>query len=326
MKSYGFLFFLLFCTLVGEPAVWGLVSVESEEKEIPSFDGTLLSGTLVTPPQKAPYPLLIIIPGSGPIDRDGNSPVLPGKMNTYKMLADSLRKYGIATFRYDKRGVGKSTTEDFREDSLRFDHYWRDVVAIARSFRTDPRFSSVHLLGHSEGGLIALIAAQHLEEASSLVLVAPQPKRADSLILEQLERQGPMLVPAAEKILRSVRKGERVDSVPPIFFSLFRPSVQPYLFSWMQYEPREEISKVSLPILLICGETDIQITCESISALAEAAAAVRFVRIAEMNHVMKQVATQEMQQQQKSYTDPTVPLAPKLLHEIRLFLHDGQPK
>src|SRR5690606_10718547 len=118
--------------------------------EMPAGGGTL-HGTLLLPAGSAPSPVALIIAGSGPTDRNGNSPLLPGQHNSLRLPADGPARQGIATLRYDKRGIAESAYPGLREADLRFNTYVGDAVALLSRLRGDARFSRVSIVGHSEG-------------------------------------------------------------------------------------------------------------------------------------------------------------------------------
>jgi len=120
-----------------------------------------LAGTLLTPSGSGPFPLVVIIAGSGPTDRDGNSPLLPGANNSLRLLAEGLAERGIASLRYDKRGVGGSRAALAGEAELRFTTGADDAAAWVTKLRADPRFSTITVVGHSEGSLLGMLATQH---------------------------------------------------------------------------------------------------------------------------------------------------------------------
>src|SRR5262249_9864701 len=130
-----------------------------------------LRGTLVLPASDKPIPLVVFFAGSGPTDRDGNTGIIRGKNDCLRMLSDSLRNQGIATLRYDKRGVAASQRAAKAEADLRLTTYSDDAVAWARKYRHDARFSTMTFLGHSEGALIGTLAAKQ-EKPDGLVLVS----------------------------------------------------------------------------------------------------------------------------------------------------------
>ena len=153
--------------------------------EVKLKDGTM-SGQLETPQGEGPFPLMVIIAGSGPTDRDGNSVALPGKNNSLKMLAESLAAEGVASIRYDKRGVGKNASLAGKEEDLRFGHYIDDAAAWVQFAKTDERFSKVGIIGHSEGSLIGMVAAEKTD-ADAFISIAGAGRPIDQILLEQLE-------------------------------------------------------------------------------------------------------------------------------------------
>ncbi len=208
----------------------------------------ILEGSLIVPNEKNSVPVALIIAGSGPTDRDGNNPAMNN--NSLKMLAEALSKNGIATLRYDKRGIGKSQKAGQKEDELRFEHYISDAEAWAELLKNDKRFDRVIIIGHSEGSLIGMIAAQE-NGIDKFISIAGPGFSADKSLIEQLKSQPPEVLNIALPIIYKLRQGETVDDVNPLLYSLFRPSVQPYMVSWFKYDPAEEIAKLKIPVLII---------------------------------------------------------------------------
>jgi pimeloyl-ACP methyl ester carboxylesterase len=154
-------------------------------------------------------PIVLIIAGSGPTDRDGNSGALPGKNNAYRMLANALAADGIASLRYDKRGIGESRTAGIREANLRFDMYVDDAVAWVSQLHGDTRFSRVIIAGHSEGSLIGMVAANKAH-ADAFVSVAGVAHRSSEVLRDQLRPQigaMPELWQGSETILTALEAG-----------------------------------------------------------------------------------------------------------------------
>ena len=276
-------------------------------------------GTLQLPAAKLPVPVVLIIAGSGPTDRNGNTPALRGSNNSLKMLAAGLAARGIASLRYDKRGIAASRTAAGKEEDLRFNHFVEDASAWAKKLRADPRFSTVTIAGHSEGSLIGMVAAREAE-ADAFVSIAGAGRRPPDIILEQVRGQlSPELLVHTERILGQLSRGVAPDSVPPVLFALFRPSVQPYMMSWFQFSPTDEIAKLRIPALIIHGTTDIQITEGDAKLLADAYPAARYVAIEGMNHIFKE-APADRQLQMKVYSDSAAQVVPRVLDEIFVFV------
>lgn len=278
-----------------------------------------VSGTLLVPAGGGRMPVVLIIAGSGPTDRDGNSAAMGGKNNCYKMLAEALGAEGIASLRYDKRGVAGSAVTGLQEADLRFEHFVEDAVAWIGYLRKDTRFATVSVAGHSEGSLIGMLAVRQAK-ADAYVSIAGIAKGAAGILRDQLRPQigaMPELWDGTEAVLSSLEAGKTVDTLPPAiaavpgFAGLFRPSVQPYLISWFKYVPSAEIAKLTVPTLIVQGTTDIQVTVAEAKALAAAKPDARLEIVDGMNHVLKAVPSDAVKQR-ASYGDPALPIAPEV--------------
>jgi alpha-beta hydrolase superfamily lysophospholipase len=284
-----------------------------------------IAGTLTVPAAPGKVPVALIIAGSGPTDRDGNSSALPGKNNAYKLLAAALATGGVASVRYDKRGIGESQAAAAGgEAALRFDMYVDDAAAWVEQLRRDARFSKVIVVGHSEGSLIGMIAARKAK-ADGFVSIAGPARRASDTIRDQLRPQLaklPELQKNSESILTSLEAGNVVDPLPqaiqsvPGLVSIFRPSVQPYLISWFKYVPTTEIAALTVPVLIVQGTTDIQVDPGEAKTLLKAAKpSTEVLLINGMNHVMKE-APADRTQNLAAYSDPNLPIVPEVPRAI----------
>jgi pimeloyl-ACP methyl ester carboxylesterase len=283
-----------------------------------------IHGTLLRPSAAGAVPVALLIAGSGPTDRNGNSAILPGPNNSLELLAEGLARQGIATVRYDKRGVAASAAAITREADLRFDHYTDDAVAWIAKLKTDPRFSRVSVIGHSEGSLIGIRAAR-VGGAASFVSLAGVGRRASDVLRGQLRPQlPPALWTESERILAALEAGRTADSVPQPLAALYRPSVQPYLISWFAYDPAREIAELRIPVLIAQGTTDIQVGVPDAQALEAAKPDADLLIVEGMNHVLKLVPA-DPAKQQASYADPSLPVAPQLIERIGAFLKATRP-
>ena len=272
-------------------------------------------GTLLLPKSTKSLPVAIIIAGSGPTNRDGNSPAIPGANNSLKYLAEGLAAQGIATLRFDKRGVGESVNALAKEEDIRFDHYIDDVVLWGQKLRADKRFSTLTIIGHSEGSLIGMVAAQKLK-ANAYVSIAGTGRSMVTVLQEQLKPALPPDVFAqADAIMKELVAGNTVKNVPPGLAALFRPSVQPYIISWFKYDPASEITKLKIPVLIAQGTHDLQVKIEDARALAQAKPDAKLLVVEGMNHVLKATPA-EREKQLKSYSDPELPVVPELIAAI----------
>jgi uncharacterized protein len=278
-------------------------------------EGTLLMPA--SPPGKVP--VVLIISGSGPTDRDGNSPALSGQNNSHRLLAEALAKHGIASVRYDKRGVAKSRIANLKEGDLRFETFVQDAASWVSFLRNDVRFGTITVAGHSEGSLIGMLAAR-AARADGFVSIAGIATGAADLLREQLRQKltaSPELLKASEEILVALQAGKTAEA-PPALAALFRPSVQPYLISWFKYVASAEIARLTIPVLIIQGTTDIQVPVSEAKALQAAKPDARLLIAAGMNHVLKQVSDPD--KQLASYSDPTLPIDPDVPQTIGEFV------
>lgn len=279
-------------------------------------------GTLELPSAKTPVPVVLIIAGSGPTDRNGNSKALPGQNNSLKYVADGLASHGIASLRYDKRAIGESAAAAAKEDDLRFDMYVDDAAAWIKQLRADKRFSTVSVAGHSEGSLIGMIAARQAG-ADGYISLEGAGRKPQAILVEQLTPQLPAEMLATTKhLLDLISAGAPPDTttVPAPLMGLFRPSVRPYMISWFKYDPAVEISKLKVPALIVQGTTDIQTSMTDANALAAGYPAGRFLTVEGMNHVLK-TAPPGRGEQMPAYTDPSIPVVPRLIDEMSSFVN-----
>jgi uncharacterized protein len=292
-----------------------------------------LYGTLLFPLSKRKVPVVLIIAGSGPTDRNGNSPVFKGPNDSLKLLAEGLAAHGIASLRYDKRGIGESGKEMLlaakntkkmpREEDIRFDAFIDDAVLCGQKLHNDKRFSSVTIAGHSEGSLIGMVAARKLP-ADNFISIAGAGRPVGQILLEQIKPQfTPELFKQSEEIINLLVAGQTPSSVPPQLNMLFRPSIQPYMMSWLRYDPAKEIAALNVPALIIQGTTDVQVTVADARLLAAGAPKAKLFFVEGMNHILKQVS-KEAENQTASYSDPTLPVSPTLIKEISRFVNKAK--
>ncbi len=283
-------------------------------------DGTM-SGQLETPQGEGPFPLMIIIAGSGPTDRDGNSQALPGKNNSLKMLAENLAAEGVASIRYDKRGVGNNTSLAGKEEDIRFDHFINDTAAWVQFAKNDERFSKIGIIGHSEGSLIGIMATKKTD-ADAFISIAGPGRPIDQVLLEQLEEQLPAsLLDESKSILDALKQGKQVQTVSPELQILFRPSVQPYIISLMQYDPAEQLQKLNSPVFIVNGNRDIQVSITDAELLHNAKKGSRLLIVENMNHILKD-APEDREGNMATYSNPELPIAKGLMDGIIEFLKD----
>ena len=262
-------------------------------------------------------PVVIIISGSGPTDRDGNSAMIKGKNNSLQQLAIGLANSGIASLRFDKRGIAASSKAMTSEADLRFDNFVTDVLEWISLLKKDKRFTSIIIAGHSEGSLIGMIAANG--NADKYISISGAGIRADVLIKEQLETQPQLVKDASFPILDSLAQGFEVKKVNPMLFSLFRPSVQPYMISWFKYDPQLEIAKLKIPVLVAQGDNDIQVSVGDAELLKKSNTHAELIVVKGMNHILK-IVPEDKSENIKSYGNPDLPIAAELVAKIVSFI------
>lgn len=274
-----------------------------------------VEGILVLPGGSEPAPILLLHVGSGPTLRDGQSAA--GNDNYFAQLADSLVQRGIGTFRYDKRGMGASSGSRIPEQDFRFDMQVDDAAQWIRTLREDARVGRIVLAGHSEGALV-LALAHHQAPADAYVSIAGAGRPAAVVVREQLARQLPEpMMEQVDSIFAALLRGETVDDTPPFLAALFRPSVQPYLISWLPHDPAEIVSRIEAPVLIVQGTADIQISVEDARLLADANPRARLALIEGMNHVLK---VPEQDDPQRGYGRPELPISAELVEVLASFV------
>lgn len=273
-----------------------------------------VEGTLLAPRQET-VPLAIIINGSGPIDRNGNE--MMTKNNSAKKLAEALAKKGIATFRYDKRTL-KAQQLNIDEKDMRFDDFIDDAKAVIKRFSELPNYSSLYIIGHSQGSLVGMIAAQ--EKADGFISIAGAGQTIDSLIVEQIGRQMPGLEESARTAFNELRANGKVKDYNQGLASLFKKSIQPFMFSWMKYDPQQEIKKLEMPVLIINGDNDLQVNTNEAKKLKDAKPDAELVIIENMNHIYRIIDKNDDIANQKSYNEPQRPISNEMVEQISNFI------
>lgn len=205
------------------------------ENEISIFKKNVrLYGSLIQPKKVIKTPLVIIISGSGPTDRNGNNPNMTN--NCLMQLAYSLSKNNISSFRFDKRAIGKSKIENFKEDNLVFDDFVEDLISWIDTLQKTNQFSKIYIAGHSEGSLIGILAAQNTA-INGFISLAGAAQSVSDIIQQQMQAAPVNLQSEAKQYLDSLKQGKRIENVNKNLYALFRPSVQPYMLSWIKYFP-----------------------------------------------------------------------------------------
>lgn len=302
----------------------------NEELTAPGPAGTL-KGTMTLPSEPVPLPtnvpVFLIVPGSGPTDRDGNSP-LGIAAAPYRLLAEALAHRGYPSVRIDKRGMFGSAGAVADPNDVTIATYGDDLLAwtsvIRERLPAENGTRCVIPVGHSEGGLVALAAIARLPDACGLILVASIGRSLDEVIREQL-RANPAnasFMEEAEAALASLRSGNRVDgaAMNAALRPLFAPEVQGFLIDAMSYRPAELAAQVKVPMLVIQGTRDLQVSVLDARKLADTAPGATLALVPDVNHVLKRVATDDPSENLATYANPDLPISSEVVDAVVAFV------
>jgi pimeloyl-ACP methyl ester carboxylesterase len=309
--------------LGGEGSVIGVMAAAAAASAAITAPGPQgpLDGTLIDAGKNAP--VVLMIPGSGPTDRDGNNPL--GVMAApYRLLAEALATKGVSTVRIDKRGMFGSKAAIADANKVTIADYAADTHSWVESIRKQTGAKCVWVLGHSEGALVALAAGQQPEGMCGVILVSGAGRRMSDIIREQL-RANPANAPvldSAMAALDSLERGEHVDvaNMHPALQRLFAPQVQDFLIDMFGQDPAKLAASVKLPLLIVQGERDVQVSVVDAKALAAAQPKAKLVLIPQMNHVLKDVASDDRAANVATYADPSLPVDGAAVDAIASFV------
>jgi len=280
-----------------------------------SLEGTFRSGG-------AGAPVIVIVPGSGPTDRDGNNP-LGVKAAPYRLLAEKLSGMGVSTLRIDKRGMFGSKAAIADPANVTFAEYAADARAWAAKARELSGAKCAWVGGHSEGALVALVAGQQSEGLCGVISISGSGRPIGVVLREQL-RANPAnaaLLAQAETAISTLEQGGTVDAskLPAPLLPLFHPTVQPFIRDWMTYDPAKLAAALKLPLLIVQGGRDVQVGIADAEALHAAQPTSELQVVAEANHVLKAVPDGDRAANIASYGDEALPLAPAIAEAIAGF-------
>lgn len=305
-------FFLAFALFI---SVFTFAQNHLTTEEISLKNGNFTIDGIVSFNETEKQPLLIYVSGSGNIDRDGNQAGTTVKADYIKQLSDSLNAHGIAVFRFDKRTANPKNST-FIDESIQFEDFVSDVKTIIMHFKNDVRFSSINILGHSQGSLVAMLACD--EHIKSFISVAGPAETVEETLISQLNKQAPTLANKAREHFSELMATDTIVQVHPFLVSIFQPVNQKFLKSYNTYQPIEEINKLNIPILIINGNVDLQVPVRDAQKLDAVAKNSRLVIIENMTHVLKRI--QNPNENILSYTNPKYPIPSELVTAIVNFL------
>ncbi|MGO4906577.1 alpha/beta hydrolase [Flavobacterium sp. W20_MBD1_R3] len=312
MKKSLLIFLIFFSTLGYSQEKTAVRSFNKEEIAI----NPLLNGSLYSPlKQNKKTNLVILIAGSGPTDRDGNQKGLTN--NSLKYLSEELAKNNIASFSYDKRIFAQMKSGTVNEATLTFDDFITDATSVLLFFKNQKKYNNIIIAGHSEGSLIGMIAAN--SKADAFISLAGAGRTIDAVLVEQITKQAPFLKEETQKNLDILKSRKTFELKNPMLASLFRESIQPYMISWIKYNPQIEIAKLQIPILIVNGTKDLQVTIQEAELLKKAKPEAEVILIENMNHIFKEIKGDDTENM-KSYSNPDAPIAAKLTSTITTFV------
>jgi len=276
-----------------------------------------VDAVLTTPAGIAKPPVELLIAGSGSVDHDGNGPQM--KPATLKKLSDQLVARNIATLRYDKRGAGGWKPEFGKPEDFRFKDFVTDASALVKYLRDSGKFSKIVLVGHSEGGLVAILTAQQ-ETVDRLVLLTTAARTQGELLKAQLEKKlSPEAYAPVAKAIDSIMAGQIVD--PPPQGLPIPPAMQPGLASAFNEDPVTPLQKLTLPILIVAGGRDLQLARVDMIALSTAAPQAKTAWEPQMNHVL--VDVKDEPDNLAAYGQSDRPLDANMIDEVSAFILEG---
>ncbi len=306
MKHY----FFVLCLLFSFKTFSQDNSYSQEEVSVSEW----IDGTLLTPNDKENPNLAIIIAGSGPTNRNGNQNFL--KNNSLKKLAEELTANGTATFRYDKRIV-KQIRQGHVDKDMVFDDFVNDASDVINYFKQKDSYNKIYIIGHSQGGLVGMLAAK--ENADGFISLAGAGQNIGEVIVEQVTKMSPQLGEQAQNVVNQLKKGETTTDYPQALASVFNKDIQAFMINWMQYNPSEIIKELDIPILIINGTKDLQVSESEAKILKEANDKAKLKIIENMNHVLFEIQGDDLENS-KSYNESFRPISSELIDSIVNFI------
>lgn len=303
-------YLLIFCFLLYPTFNYSQETIHKEQDI--SING-LFTGSLIMPMIEKP-PLVILLAGSGPLDKDGNTNFLKGNM--LKKLANILGDHNIASFRYDKYSLRQIKKGKYELDYT-FDVFIDDAKAALEMFDSKDQFGNIYILGHSQGSLVGMIAGK--DKADGFISLAGAGQSIDEVITYQVNLSSPQFSEDTKRIFGILKQGQTTDDYPAALASLFNKQTQPFMMSWMKYDPQEEIKQLNMPVLIINGTKDIQVTEEEANLLHKASPNSELIIVEKMNHVLVPIEGDRLENV-KSYNEPNREFSKALIDALIAFI------
>lgn len=299
-------------------SIYGAKAQIREETVELNSDGCMLQCSLMLPDGYEHSAVALLISNTATADRDGNEQVM--RNYALKMVAFALAQRGIASLRYDKRGVGSSRYNGSMSGQSTLSTHASDIKNLVGSLKRDKRFSKVVVIGHGEGSLLGMIAISRGALASAFISVEGVGRSFDQVLKDQLSHQPAQMRDIAYEIIDTLKTGKPYVGVPVFLSSFFAPQLQPYLISCMKYNPQLLIRSMKIPVMVVHGDTDIKVKVEDARLLNAANPNSKLVVIAGMNHVLKDCPSMDRGPQIHTYANPALPINTVLASELSKFI------
>jgi len=307
--SFSLLMFLLSLALIAQ---------ENNHTEQEISISEIIDGSLITPNTSEKPALAIIIAGSGPTDRNGNQNFL--KNNTLKKLATALAEHNIATFRYDKRIVKQIKTGSVNVKDMRFDDFVTDAKSVISYFKESEAYSKLYVIGHSQGSLVGMLAAENTVDG--FISLAGAGQNIGNVIVDQINNTARQYVDDTKRVVDTLKAGNTTEDFPPALAAMFNLETQPFMISWMAHEPTKIIKSLNIPVLIVNGTKDLQVPVEEAKLLVNANTASTLKIVENMNHVLFTIEGDNLENS-KSYNESFRPINPELITTIVDFIKNN---
>ncbi len=289
----------------------------SQEKTYTEEDISIskwIDGTLLAPQDNDQPNLAIIIAGSGPTNRNGNQNFL--KNNSLKKLAEGLTHNGIATFRFDKRIV-KQIHQNNVDKDIMFDDFVSDASDVLDYFKEKGTYNKIYIIGHSQGSLVGMLSAK--DKADGFISLAGAGNNIGDVIIEQVAKTAPMFNEDTKRVVNSLKEGKTTTDFPVALASMFNADLQPFMINWMSHNPSEIIKELNMPILIVNGTKDLQVSVSEAEVLKDANKTAELLLIENMNHVLFEIEGDDLENS-KSYNESFRSISPELITGITKFI------
>lgn len=308
----------IFLILIIALSTTPLFSQEPTRTETEIKINTYIDGTLFTPIAIEKPELVIIIAGSGPTDRNGNQNFL--KNNSLKKLATAITDKGVATFRYDKRIV-KQIRSGNVDLSITLDDFVMDTKSVISHFKSTNQFSKIYVAGHSQGSLVGMLAAEN--NIDGFISLAGAGQNFGDVIVEQINNTARQFIDDTKRVVKKLKAGKTTTDYPAQLGAIFNIETQPFMISWMAYNPSEIIASLKMPILIINGTKDLQVSIDEAKLLASANKNSELKIIDNVNHVLFTIEGDDLENS-KSYNESFREISKELIDSVISFIESNR--